>query len=128
MNERKLLSLLGLAAKAGKVASGEFSTEKAVKTGKAYLVLVAEEASGNTKKKFLNMCTYYKVPCYFFGEKAALGKAIGKEFRASLALLDENLGRAVEKQMENVADPKIAEQKGQVVKCRESECMKLPGK
>ncbi len=36
--------------KAGKVASGEFSTEKAVKTGKARLVIVADEASANTKK------------------------------------------------------------------------------
>ncbi|MGI6012314.1 MAG: L7Ae/L30e/S12e/Gadd45 family ribosomal protein [Ruminococcus sp.] len=107
LNERKVLSLVGLAAKAGKVASGEFSTEKAVKTKKAYLVIVAEEASGNTKKKFQNMCIYYKVPCYFFGEKESLGKAIGKEFRASLAILDENLGKAVEGQL-----LKVAEQKG----------------
>ena len=31
MNIRKELSLIGLAAKAGKVVSGEFATEKAVK-------------------------------------------------------------------------------------------------
>lgn len=85
--------------KAGKVASGEFSTEKAVKTGKARLVIVADEASANTKKKFQNMCLYYKVPCYLFGEKTELGKAIGKEFRASLAILDENLGQAIEQQL-----------------------------
>ncbi len=107
MNERKALSLIGLAAKAGKVASGEFSTEKAVKTKKAYLVIVAEDASGNTKKKFQNMCIYYKVPCYFFGEKASLGRAIGKEYRASLAVQDENLGRALEGQL-----LKVTEQKG----------------
>ncbi|MDY5023246.1 MAG: ribosomal L7Ae/L30e/S12e/Gadd45 family protein, partial [Blautia sp.] len=58
----KTMSLVGLATKAGKTASGEFSTEKAVKTGKAYLVLVAEDASENTKKKFRNMCTFYEVP------------------------------------------------------------------
>lgn len=40
------------AAKAGKVQSGEFSTEKSVKSGRAYLVIVSEEASENTKKKF----------------------------------------------------------------------------
>ena len=39
------LSLAGLAAKAGKVVSGEFATEKAVKTGKAYLVITAQDAS-----------------------------------------------------------------------------------
>ena len=51
-NNNKVLSLLGLATKAGKVASGEFSTEKSVKTGKGFLVLVADDASQNTRKKF----------------------------------------------------------------------------
>ena len=52
MINNKILSLIGLATKAGKTVSGEFSTEKSVKTGKGYLVLVAEDASENTKKKF----------------------------------------------------------------------------
>lgn len=86
-----------MAMKAGKVASGEFATEKAVKTGKAALVIVSEAASENTKKKFRNMCAYYQVPIYFFGEKEELGHAIGKEFRASLAVLDDGLAKAIEK-------------------------------
>ena len=44
-NKQKILNMIGLAQKAGKVASGEFSTEKAVKTGKAYTVIVADDAS-----------------------------------------------------------------------------------
>ena len=50
----KILSMIGLATRAGKTVSGEFSVEKAVKTRKAFLVLVSEEASDNTKKLFLN--------------------------------------------------------------------------
>lgn len=99
--EKKVISYLGLAAKAGKIASGEFSTEKAVKAGKAKMVFVAEDASENTKKMFRNMCTYYKVPIYFFGEKEQLGHGIGKKFRASLALLDSGLAGAIEKQLNN---------------------------
>ena len=60
----KILSMVGMAMKAGKVVSGEFSTEKAVKTGKAFLVIVSEAASDNTKKMFRNMCSYYEVPMY----------------------------------------------------------------
>ena len=41
----RCVSMLGLSAKAGNVASGEFSTEKAVKEGKAHLVIVAGDAS-----------------------------------------------------------------------------------
>ena len=51
--------MIGLAQKAGKVASGEFSTEKAVKEHKAYMVIVADDSSDNTKKNFKNMCEYY---------------------------------------------------------------------
>lgn len=98
-NKRKTLNLIGLATKAGKVVSGEFSTEKAVKNGKACLVIVSAEASDNTKNMFLNMCTYYKVPNYFFGMKDELGHAMGKEMRASLAVLDHGFAKAIVKQM-----------------------------
>ena len=49
-NKQKILNMIGLAQKAGKVASGEFSTEKAVKTGKAYTVIVADDSSDNLRK------------------------------------------------------------------------------
>ena len=98
-NRQKAMNLIGLATKAGKAVSGEFSTEKAVKTGKARLVVVSEEASDNTKKMFTNMCTYYKVPICYFGKKDELGHAMGKEMRASLAILDEGFARAMVKQI-----------------------------
>lgn len=98
-NRQKILNLIGLATKAGKTASGEFSTEKAVKGGKAYLVIVSEESSDNTKKMFTNMCTYYKVPFCYFGGKGELGHAMGKEMRASLAVTDPGFAKAVLKQL-----------------------------
>ena len=42
----KVLSLLGLAARGKNLVSGEFSTEKAVKEGKAQVVIVAEDEIG----------------------------------------------------------------------------------
>ena len=91
--------MLGIAAKSGSVVSGEFSTEKAVKTGHAFLVIVSEEASDNTNKMFTNMTDFYEVPMYVFGTKEELGRCIGKEFRASLAITDENLANAVENKL-----------------------------
>ena len=93
MAQNKTYSMIGLAMKAGKLTSGEFAVEHAVKAGKAMLVIVSETASENTKKKFRDMCTYYEVPLYFFGEKETLGHAMGKEFRASLAVLTKDLQR-----------------------------------
>lgn len=102
MQNDKVLSMLGIAAKSGNVVSGEFSTEKAVKSGQAYLVIVSAEASENTKKSFFNMTDFYHVPCYCYGSKEDLGRCIGKEFRASLAVIDENLAQAVENKLEMI--------------------------
>jgi ribosomal protein L7Ae-like RNA K-turn-binding protein len=95
--KKKLMSLISLAAKAGYVASGEFSTEKSVKERKAFVVIVAGDASENTKKMFSNMCTFYEVPIYFYSEKIELGHAIGKEFRASLAINNNGMAKSIEK-------------------------------
>jgi ribosomal protein L7Ae-like RNA K-turn-binding protein len=102
--EKKVFNLFGIATKSRKLVSGEFSTEKAVKEKKAALVIVAEDASDNTKKMFTNMCTYYNVPIYFFGIKDDLGHAMGKEFRASLAVLDKGLADAIDKQLKMMQD------------------------
>ena len=95
MNVKKACGMLGLAMRAGKVASGEFATEKAVKEYRAYLVIVASDASENTQKKFRNMCQYYKVPYLVFETKEELGSIIGKEYRASLAVCDKNFAEVI---------------------------------
>lgn len=99
LRQDKVLSLVGLATKAGKTVSGEFMTEREVKSGRAALVILAEDSSENTRKKFCNMCEYYEVPIYIYGDKDTLGHAMGKEFRASLAILDEGFADGIQKQM-----------------------------
>lgn len=92
--------MVGLATKAGKTVSGEFATEKAIKEGKAKVVIVSEEASDNTKKLFANKCEYYKVPMYVVGTKDELGSVTGCQTRASLAVVDNGFGKAIIKKME----------------------------
>ena len=100
MQRNKILGYLGLATRAGKVVSGEFSVEKSVRQHRAKLVIVSEEASENSRKNFRDLCTYYKIPLYFFGSKEELGAACGKELRVSVAIEDEGLANAARKQLE----------------------------
>ena len=99
LKQDKVLSLVGLATKAGRAVSGEFMTEREVKSGRAALVILAEDSSENTRKKFCNMCEYYEVAIYIYGDKDTLGHAMGKEFRASLAILDEGFADGIQKQL-----------------------------
>lgn len=99
MNQNKVLSLIGLAKRSRNLVSGEFMTEKVVKEGSAALVIVADDASKNTKKKFRNMCIFYEVPMVEYGTKDELGHAMGQEFRASLAILDPGFAKSIAKQL-----------------------------
>lgn len=91
----RALQLLSLAQRAGKVVSGEFKTEECVKTGQARLVIIASDASDNTKKKFRDMCSFYGVEILEYSDRENLGHYIGKEFRASVAVTDEGLASKI---------------------------------
>ena len=99
VNEKKIWGTLGLAMKAGSVVSGEFMTEKSIRNQRARLVIVAENASANTKKKFSDSCHYYGVPYVEFGDKDALGNAVGKPFRASVAVTDKGFATSIGKNL-----------------------------
>ncbi|MBE6016495.1 MAG: 50S ribosomal protein L7ae [Lachnospiraceae bacterium] len=93
--QNRILSLLGIAAKAGRLQSGEFASEKAIKSGNAFLVVIAADASENTKKHYTDMCSYRDIPLYTYGTKEELGRCTGKESRAVIALTDEGLGNSL---------------------------------
>ncbi len=110
----RVLSMLGIAAKAGKIVSGEFATEHAVKSATAYLVVIAADASANTEKKFRDMTGFYEVPMVTYGTKETLGGCIGKDYRSSLAVTDEKLAEAVEKKLRAQAELMDAAEAGRI--------------
>ena len=91
---------ISLAAKAGKLVSGEMMTEKIIRSGRACLVLLAGDASENTKKSFKDHCLYYNVPLIMISSKEVLGSLMGKESRAMAAVTDENLSALILRQYE----------------------------
>lgn len=100
-NKDRVLSLVGLALRSRNVASGGFATEEAVRRGKACLVILAEDASDNTKKKFSNMCGSHRVPCVLYGTKETLGHAMGQEERSCLAVTDRGFADSIRKRLED---------------------------
>ena len=91
----KIYGLIGLCQKAGQVVSGEQSCEIAIKKEQVFLLIVATDASANTRKLFKNRCSYRKIPLVEFGTKETLGNAIGKVKRASIGIVDENLANKI---------------------------------
>ncbi|MDO4565394.1 MAG: ribosomal L7Ae/L30e/S12e/Gadd45 family protein [Clostridia bacterium] len=90
--DQRLDNAIGLCKKAGKCQSGELAVETAVRKGKAKLVLLQADASDNAKKRYSDLCAYYKVPLLVI---KTVGKAIGQPSRISMAVTDEGFKRMI---------------------------------
>lgn len=97
----KVLSILGLCMKAGLLSAGELAAENAIKSQKARLLIIAEDASANTKKKFYNSSEFYKVKMVYYGNKEELGKAVGKAERSVMAVCDDGFAKKLEGLLES---------------------------
>lgn len=86
MDEKKLIGMLGLAVKAGQAQLGAGRALDAVRGGKAGLMLLDEEASPNTKKRFADSCRFYQVECCLL-PPGLIGRATGKADTKAAALL-----------------------------------------
>lgn len=100
--EARLLSALGLCAKAGKLIYGVPMICEALRRGgknAPVMVLESSDTSENTHKKISDKCSYYNtelVRLNSTGEE--LAAAVGKTSSlAAVAVTDENICRLVEK-------------------------------
>lgn len=104
MQTNKLLSNLGLALRAGKLVTGDEGVLDAVRTGKARLVVLAADASENTRKKYRDKCSSYQVPIIEYGTREQLGSSVGKAERVILAITDPGFAQLIAKNKANLAE------------------------
>ena len=97
MINKKIIGLIGLAAKARNISYGADSVEIHVKKKKVYLIIVAQDASDRTKEKFKNISEKYKIPLIIGRKIEELSKAIGKSNKAILGVENLNLSKEIQK-------------------------------
>lgn len=98
--DSRLLSTLGLCARAGKTVVGTPMVCEAMRgKGTLYGVLEACDTSDNTHKKLSDKCSFYQVPLYRIpADCTALGRAVGKTGAvAAVGIADRELLRALSK-------------------------------
>ena len=96
----KVLSLLGLAKKAGRLAVGEESVADAARAHAARLIVLAEDAADNSARRAERSaaegaCLLTRVPA----TKEELGRAVGRASCAMLALTDVGFAEAAAKKL-----------------------------
>ncbi len=91
----KILSMAGLARRAGKISSGGTLCTDAVRKGIAKLVILAADASENTKKSIRDSCLTRKIPVVEYADTESLGKCVGCGERAVISVNDKNFAEAI---------------------------------
>ncbi|MDE6357275.1 MAG: ribosomal L7Ae/L30e/S12e/Gadd45 family protein [Eubacteriales bacterium] len=99
---KKIMSMFSLCQKAGKIVSGEFAVEKALQDGSANIVIIAGDASANTKKKFENKAFFYEIETITFSTKEEISQAIGKLNRSVFAIIDEGFANKIKCDIKNL--------------------------
>ena len=98
--EQRIINLLSMAQKAGRIVSGAFAVEQAVKKQQAVLVLLAEDAAEESKKNFTTLADKFAIPYAYCLDRETLGRCLGKDFRAVAALLDDGFAKKLRQLME----------------------------
>lgn len=93
MNER-ICTLLGFARRAAKVVSGDSQVEAILKKGKGYLLILAEDAPG-ISKKYDKWAEDLKIPVMVTGTKLELGMAMGLSPRGAVLITDQGFAKAI---------------------------------
>lgn len=95
----KTYSMISLANKAGKLVSGEDAVRNSIRSGKVKLAILAEDASDNTKKRFINSAAFYNIALVTWGLKEELGSCIGKSERSVMGITDENFSKSLKEKL-----------------------------
>ena len=86
---------LGLAQRAGRLASGQDAVRLALTAGKVYLLLLAKDAAPRTKQSFVSQAEQLNIPWLEAGTMEEFGMAIGKPDRAVIAVLDQGFATSI---------------------------------
>lgn len=95
----KVIRLIGLAKRAGKVRAGTFITEKLLRENKALFVVIAKDGSPGQKEKLINLCKSSKAEYIVISDKEKLGNIIGKEEILSVVITDINFVNGIKKEI-----------------------------
>ena len=86
----RMLNMLGLCMRAGKIISGEKACVQVVRAGGACAVVLDRAAAKNAVKAVTDSCIFYEVPLIYAPEHE-LGAAIGKPGRMVAAITDPSM-------------------------------------
>ncbi len=90
----RALNYLGIAKRSGNIVCGTDTVVKSLPSKKLKLILLAKDASDNTKDKIIKKAFYYQIQVVDKFSSQELSKAVGKDHLMVLAITDDGLTKA----------------------------------
>jgi ribosomal protein L7Ae-like RNA K-turn-binding protein len=109
---RRLLELLGLAARARAVVTGTDAVRRAVREGEVARVLLAGDAAPGQAGKLTPLLEARQVPFHFLSTRNVLGAAVGRGPVSALGLTNQNFARRAGELLATRPDARTAEDRG----------------
>ena len=103
-DKERVYGLIGLAARAGKVASGSDAVTGAIRSGNVELLIITKDISRNSLEKILKNTGSKEITCYSFGTSEELGYALGKPDRTVAAITDKSFAEGISAILEKIGE------------------------
>jgi ribosomal protein L7Ae-like RNA K-turn-binding protein len=90
---RRLLELLGLAARAGAIITGIDSVRRAAREDKVFRVILADDAAPGQQGKLTPLLDARKVPFHSQFTRFELGAALGRDSVSAVGITDRSFAK-----------------------------------
>ena len=91
----KIAALLGFARKSRKLAVGEITVENSIKTGKAKLVILAEDVTEKKKKIIERWCHDKGINFLVLSDKATYGRIFNTQPQGFISVTDIQMANTI---------------------------------
>lgn len=98
----KIYSMIGICMKAGMLAFGSDMCIENIKINKIKLLIIAQDASLKTRKKFIDICEKYQIKYHIFGDIEILSKSIGKNNKAIIGIMDRGFSEKIDQMVKEI--------------------------
>ncbi len=96
--DNQIKGTLGLCARARKLSTGSTLIED-IRKQRVFFVIIATDASDNTKKKISDKCKFYNIEYVEKYQSEEISNAIGKANRMAVGIMDKGFYAKIKKEM-----------------------------
>ena len=91
----KLVTMLGFAKRARKLASGANAVQRSILSGRSFLVIIASDSGDSLKRKFSRLCEENKIKFLIYSTNEELSMITHEDTKSIYSVENEEMAKQV---------------------------------